>query len=414
MRILMIQPIYDSQFTMKGLVAKAQKIVAQQMVDLVVFPESFGHAKNYEAAMRLMHKMAVRLNVAVLSGMALEDGSEWGLYVNPAPAEGETAEKAYVKHSTAEKVAFDFDVAFLQKAKIFEPIILSGQKIQAIISHDLFFPLITEKLEKNGMDILIHLSEGNVNMSKWHNILRGRSYETDALLLCTMGHDPLHRQPSDIIAYKRGVPLIPEYMEGDTFEQDDIYHLFDLDCLEFAPQKPKKYYSSKKYDAFTVGLDDTADVWFDTRRKKLKTHLPIQDKQKHSFRVEKDGQIVHIHKGTYEDLKNRLFVYEEPSKEGENHIFIYHINDHIKKAEAIALLKLRAIESRIAVVIIAKNAFFGAKTTRYKDIQLFKPSDNKIGFDLAFMKGVASVFQKSNTRLGIPKKYQQRYLALYK
>ena len=53
-----------------------------------------------------------------------------------------------------------------------------------------------------------------------------------------------------------------------------------------------------------------------------------------------------------------------------------------------------------------------ANSGNYKDIQLFNPIDEKIGFDLTFMKGIDSVFQRSNRKLGIPKKYEQAYLAL--
>ncbi|HJH11348.1 MAG TPA: hypothetical protein K8V30_06660, partial [Metalysinibacillus jejuensis] len=132
-----------------------------------------------------------------------------------------------------------------------------------------------------------------------------------------------------------------------------------------------------------------------------------------SFVVEKNGERVHIHSGTFKDLKNRLYVHNQPSTPGEHHIIVYHVNKYINnKQKAIALLKLRAIESRIAVVLITKNMFVGAKTTRYKDIQLFNPIDEKIGFDLTFMKGIDSVFQRSNRKLGIPKKYESAYLAL--
>lgn len=409
----MIQPIYDTQFTVRALLAKIEKIVAQQEVDIVVFPESFYQAATYDAAMKIMYKMADKLRVALLSGVSLADGSEWALYYNPNPKDWETRETAFVKHSTATKLAFDYDPQVLTDKDVYRPIYLKDYALQAIISHDLFFPLITERLEREGMDMLIHLTEGNVKMSKWHNVLRGRSFETSALILCTMGHDPEQKQASDIIAYRKGVRIVPEFMVGDSFDHEDACHLFDLACLEYVPEKNKNYYSDKKYEAFTIGNDVEADVYFDSRRKRVKTKLDKVEQHENSFVVEKNGERVHIHSGTFKDLKNRLYVHNQPSTPGEHHIIVYHVNKYItNKQKAIALLKLRAIENRIAVVLITKNMFIGAKTTRYKDIQLFNPIDEKIGFDLTFMKGIDSVFQRSNRKLGIPKKYEQAYLSL--
>ena len=124
LKILMIQPIYDSQFTVRALLAKVEKIVAQQEVDIVVFPESFYQAATYDAAMKIMYKMAEKLHVALLSGVSLADGSEWALYYNPNPSDWETKETAFVKHSTAAKLAFDYEPQLLQDKNIYRPIYL--------------------------------------------------------------------------------------------------------------------------------------------------------------------------------------------------------------------------------------------------------------------------------------------------
>lgn len=412
MKILMVQPVYDAKFTLRSLIAKIERILIQQEVDLVVFPESFYQSATRNAAMKFMKKMAERLQVAVMSGVSLADGSEWAFYYNPKPQLNETTQTAFLKHSTAAKIAFDYDMAI--RADIYDPIYLQGHRIQSIISHDLFFPLVVNRLEQEGMDLLIHLTEGNVRMSKWHNILKGRSYETDALILCTMGHDPNQTQTSDIIAYRKGVRIIPEYMTGDSYDHEDACHLFDMSCLEYIPEATDVFYSTKRYEQFTFGKDEKADVYFDSRRKRLKTTLTKVQEYDNSFIVEKNGEHIHIHFATYDSLKKRIYVYDQPSHINEHQVIVYFVNKEVNEEEAIALLKLRVIENRIAAILITKNLFLGAKTTRYKNIQLFKPENAIVGFDLAFMHGIDSVFQRTNRKLGIPYKYKQAYIALHK
>ncbi|WP_374702718.1 hypothetical protein [Bacillus sp. V5-8f] len=52
--------------------------------------------------------------------------------------------------------------------------------MQVYICHDMFFPLVTERLEREGADLLINLTGGNVKMSKWCNLLKGRSIELNS------------------------------------------------------------------------------------------------------------------------------------------------------------------------------------------------------------------------------------------
>ncbi|MUV07063.1 hypothetical protein GOP80_07715 [Planococcaceae bacterium Storch 2/2-2] len=79
--------------------------------------------------------------------------------------------------------------------------------------------------------------------------------------------------------------------------------------------------------------------------------------------------------------------------------------------ETWALLRLRAIENRIALVAFNESGTFGAKTNRYKNVQLFQ--GETIGFDLQHMHGPFSTFQKnSKSKMGIASQWIERYAAL--
>ena len=69
------------------------------------------------------------------------------------------------------------------------------------------------------------------------------------------------------------------------------------------------------------------------------------------------------------------------------------------------------IENRIAAIVLTPEFMIGAKTNRYKDVQLF--DNTLIGFDLQHMKGFESVYEKSATsKNGLNLKFKKVYEAL--
>ena len=70
-------------------------------------------------------------------------------------------------------------------------------------------------------------------------------------------------------------------------------------------------------------------------------------------------------------------------------------------------MKLRAIESRIGVIVYAPNFKGLIKTNSYKNIQYFEPIDGVIGTNLKCLGGIDSVFTE-----GIPPNLKNEYLAL--
>ena len=139
----------------------------------------------------------------MLVGVSCDFGTEEAYFYNPTTKD-ETEWKLYAKHSSARMVAFDVDYDDENRYQLYKPIMLNGKKIQVCICHDMFYPLLMERLEQEGMDVLINLTGGNVNMPKWTNILKGRSIEMDGTVLCTMAYHSELSQKSDRITYHKG------------------------------------------------------------------------------------------------------------------------------------------------------------------------------------------------------------------
>ncbi|MDN3451652.1 hypothetical protein QMA09_15745 [Planococcus sp. APC 3906] len=413
MNILLVQPYFNGKFSWNKFLDQILNIIDKKPVDLVVFPEAFYEVNSEEQAWNDVDWIVNTIGKPVICGLSFPDGTERALYVNPTPAEGETDESIFIKHSTAKKLTFEIDNEELEEMQIYKPIILNGQRIQVYICHDMFFPLVTEKLEQEGLDILINLTGGNVKMSKWCNVLKGRSIELDTTVLCTMANRTDMKQPSDRIGFKSGERLKANYKLGNG-EKTHAFSLFSTEDPIIEGELAETFYSDKEYTQFTVGLSEDADCSIDLEKWEVySSELSDMGEEETSLHLTKNRESVYVHVANYEELFDRTYFYKQSKVEEGHHIVIYMSEQPVNEEEAIALLKLRAIENRIGCIVVADNLFVAAKTNRYKDIQLFKATDNKIGFDLQFMQGINSLFQNSaNSKQGIPVRYKEQYLGL--
>lgn len=409
MEILMVQPFEDYHYNYQKLYDEVKNIIKRQQVDLVVFPEAFIQLNNDEDEWAIIEDIADCLNKPVLLGFSMPDGSEIAYYLNLEPKEGETEDKFFIKHSTAIKTIYDFELTNEETEIIYAPIILNGQPIQVNICHDMFFPLVTERLEREGVDILINLTGGNVKMSKWCNILKGRSIELNSYVFCTMGNRIDMKQPSDRVGYYQGKKLQPSYTKGNG-EKEHAFSIFSTTKKLNYLEEMLPYYSDKVYDQFTVGLTKQSDVIVTLNSGTIKSNLPMNKEEESSLNLKKGKENVQVHMVNYEDLIDRTYLYQLPQQEGVHQIIVYVTSEDVDLDTTIALLKLRVIENRVAAVVATPDILIGAKTNRYKDVQLFKSTNNQIGFDLQHMYGTTSIYQKNeNSSLGILLKHREKY-----
>jgi len=76
-----------------------------------------------------------------------------------------------------------------------------------------------------------------------------------------------------------------------------------------------------------------------------------------------------------------------------------------------ALAKLRAIENRVGILILADEIREALKTTNYENIQRFKERNGVVGFNKKCLGGPESVFSQSRIQ-GIPINFKEKYLEL--
>lgn len=205
LNILMTVPVYKKRTDKSW--NNWYNVIAEKIekknIDLVVFPEMFISGNYCEGDNDIDTSKSIlsllkgaNFPCAILAGFSnynpnykIDDKhqyGQWAVYYNPNAKKGETEVKYYAKHSSFPVIAYEIpDYGTKWQKEFFTPIILNDYKIQVSLCHDSFFPLVTEKLEQNGMDMMINLTGWNVVKSKWHNVYMGKSCETNKLFLCT-------------------------------------------------------------------------------------------------------------------------------------------------------------------------------------------------------------------------------------
>lgn len=379
MKILLAQPYGDNGTLKHDLIYKEIQLFikeTKEQIDLIIFPEAFEFAEDIEEqGLDMVIKVSKFFNIPVLMGISGACGTE----------------EAY----------------YLIASMVYCPIILKGKVIQVCICHDMFYPLLMERLHQHGMDMLINLTGGNVKLSKWNALLKGRSLEIEGPVICTMGNRPSMGQKSDRIVFDNGKQLKAKYQKFNGVK-NHAYSIFDLNKYQQLEQ-PSPFYSDKKYDQLTIGFQKEDIIFTDDGM--IEFALEEIESFDNYLRYQVGSEIVHVHIGMEQDLYNRVFVFNEPRFEKEHHVFIYVLDEVIPYDEAVALAKLRAIENRIAVVIKTPKYLIGAKTNRYKDVQLF--TGRSFGFDLQHMYGFDSVYEKNkNSMNGINIIHKEKYEAI--
>ena len=163
---------------------------AGEAVDFVLFPEGYIGASDERSA-ELLKTLASRLRAPLLVGAVDGDvdstGRAWQVLLRFDP-DGAGPQRVYVKHSTADAVAFE--LPDWEPRKMLPTFDLSGVDAGATICHDSYLGLLPRYLAGSGARIWINPSFDNVTDIKWSSVLRLRAVENRFFALCTLHCDP--------------------------------------------------------------------------------------------------------------------------------------------------------------------------------------------------------------------------------
>jgi hypothetical protein len=304
---------------------------------------------------------------------------------------------------------------------MFNPIRLKGESLGVQICHDMFYGLVGRRLSGSGARVLIDLTAGNVNLAKWRNIVRARSLEIPGPFLCTMGHDPVRKSGSAAgLAYQAGWPLSPL---ADTTGAGGAggYVVFGLGgsrpLTDDAQGDGDQAYSDKVYAGITISLGTgrPADVMARLAGDGVEVTGPRTGNGCGRWLgFTGEAGRIGVLPLPLSDLPDGAAVHrlDAPDAAFDHHIVLYQAREApARMRDALSLMKLRAIEHRVGVALLAGDSREALKTSRYKNIQRFAEFDGVFGFNPDSMGGTWST-AGANSLQGVPLRWFSSYLAL--
>ena len=163
---------------------------AGEDVDFVLFPEGYISTSDHKR-LESLKKLASDLRAPLLVGATdnsvdptrRSDAYQVLLFLDP----GGSCERVYVKHSSAEAVAFGLpDWKPDSYLRTFE---LRGVTVGATICHDHYLGLLPRFLGNQGMRLYLNPTGNNVVDIKWSSIQRLRAVENRSFALCTFHYE---------------------------------------------------------------------------------------------------------------------------------------------------------------------------------------------------------------------------------
>ena len=382
-------------------------------IDLVVLPEQYYEDVSCDE----MEEWAIgewydHLKVPVLMGFRSEEGFQIAIYVNPKSSRSETRLHRYVKHSSAERLAFEWPGYAGGSDAMFDPIVLGDARIGIQICHDMFYGLLGHRLRHRGANLHINLSGQDVNRRKWSNVLAGRSLELNAPFLCTMAKRE-GKGSACVLAFDQGRQLLPAVSKVNS-QGFAGFEVFDLGDRRLKPPHDQSF-SAKSYRDISISRNASvrADIHLIPQSGEVSLKGRCELGPVDSWRVFRttagsagvltlpidalhDGLSIHRH-----DVRQSSF---------DHHIVAY-FGEPKDLGEAITFIKLRAIEHRMAVLLVGNTTWECIKTTRYKNIQRLRPRNGVFKLNAECLGGTASAL-KGRNGLGMPRRHFDKYRAL--
>lgn len=246
--------------------------------------------------------------------------------------------------------------------------------------------------------------------------MQGRSVELGGPFLCTMGYDTTKSSgASAAFGFCDGFEMEPKakyYSDGNI----GGFSIFDLKNRDFREDNKgiAQGYSKKRYDDILLSFKkrDDCDICVRPRGSGVSIKGPNRSgKKKGWYFFDLDNERVGVLALPLESIYDPFELYNcipTPSMEIDHHIVVYHSRETpTSEHKVLAMARLRAIEHRVAVAVLAGPLKEVMKTNNYRNIQRFRPENDLYGLDFSNLGGALTAGGSA-----IPGELYEEYLKL--
>lgn len=383
-------------------------------IDLLVFPEccytpfvndlysiDISSEDGYLQVESFCKELSKSIGCAVIFNSEDKDGTIYSTYVNFFAKNEETFSKLYIKHTATSCSAFDFiDYKEIIRT-MFEPIIYNNLKIGMTICYDCNHSLFSRAYGKNGIDILINSTGGNVVHNKWHKFNKVRAIENHCFNFCTMGYSGDYKR---INSYVYGYTPTGKSMEykilpSKKAEQNNIGKVFvydtsipcdgtDIDTSINQKETVNRYQhfyfpyvGAKKLISESKMITDNLFIY------KYNNYNLV-------FCLLNNKEIL-----APEKVLNLMYNSKLKAINNKRYIIINkwrHLDDTIYKTQLSDVLKVRSMENYCAVILESDKFYKCYQCGNNRTAQVVKMIDGKYGLDLDRTSGPETIWKNKN------------------
>ena len=391
---------------------RAMALVKNSDIDILVFPEIsyFPFVNEYTQAdflnannVQQLYDKALDLSREIGCAVVISNEDKYGtimcIYANAFAAEGETLYKDYIKHTMTEYSACDIGNYQEYAQEAFQPILYKGFRIGMTICYDCNYSIFSRKYAKNGADIILNCTGGNVVYGKWFKYNKVRAIENNCFTFVTMAGEGSGRNPHNYVFgfTPSGKEMTPKLLNGPDSGRRNfsggiyVYDTAEYDGSSEADPSLHQSESVNKTADFYIPIDKIVEVAQQGRG--LTDNLSVLNYQGCNivFCLVENEDILEPEK-----VLRLLYAQQLKGVPNMRYIIINHWNriDSDFYAEKLSVvLKVRAMENYCAVLLTSDNLTKCFQCGQNRTAQVVKAVDGQFGLDLQRTGGPETIWR---------------------
>lgn len=144
---------------------ESMEFASQFGADLIIFAEGVKtpytellsgmdvlNGEDYNYVLESLYGFCFELEGAAVFNGTDGYGMHFSIFVNPFAEKGETFNKLYIKHATADGSVFELEDYKDCTSEIFQPVLYKGTKIGMVMGDDIYLPKLFSRYQKSGVN----------------------------------------------------------------------------------------------------------------------------------------------------------------------------------------------------------------------------------------------------------------------